>query len=337
MVFAIPKDSIVLVTGINGYIGSHIADQLLEAGYKVRGTARTLAKADGVRRALEKKHGSGKVETVAVGQMSEDGAFDEAVKGVSGIAHVASNVSFDENPNTVIPEVISGVRSILESAAKEPSVKRFVYTSSSTAATAPKPNKKFIITKDTWNNEAIEAAWKPPPYERARAWDVYGASKTQGEQELWKFVAEKKPHFVANAVLPNTTLGPLIDPTQVGSTAKLVVFDIYNGNTDFATSFPPQYFIDVRDVARLHLVGLVNPDVHNERIFAFAEPFNFHDIFAAVKAAKPDHKLPEDPSSDDRDLSEIAQMPRSIELLKTVGRDRFIPLGQSIIDTLEGS
>ncbi len=42
---AIPKDSLVLVTGVNGYIASHIADQFLEAGYRVRGTARSASKA----------------------------------------------------------------------------------------------------------------------------------------------------------------------------------------------------------------------------------------------------------------------------------------------------
>lgn len=46
---AIPKDSLVLVTGINGYLGSHVADQFLEAGYRVRGTTRDLKKVDGLK------------------------------------------------------------------------------------------------------------------------------------------------------------------------------------------------------------------------------------------------------------------------------------------------
>jgi len=148
MGIAIPRDSLILVTGINGFIGSHVADQLLEAGYRVRGTTPTIAKAQNLCALWEKKFGMGRVEITTVPDMSKDGAFDEAVKGmphslktpkfdsereitgVAGIAHAASNLSFSSNPNDVIPDVLAGVRHILESAVKQLSVKRFVYTSS---------------------------------------------------------------------------------------------------------------------------------------------------------------------------------------------------------------
>lgn len=79
---AIPKNSLVLVTGVNGYIGSHIADQLLEAGYRVRGTTRNLEKVKGLNALWEQKYGTGKVEVVVVPDMATEGAFDEAVKGI---------------------------------------------------------------------------------------------------------------------------------------------------------------------------------------------------------------------------------------------------------------
>jgi nucleoside-diphosphate-sugar epimerase len=78
---AIPKDSIVLVTGVNGYIGSHLADQLMEAGYRVRGTTRNISKVQGLKVLWEKKFGKDRFEMVTVADMSHDGAFDEAVKG----------------------------------------------------------------------------------------------------------------------------------------------------------------------------------------------------------------------------------------------------------------
>jgi nucleoside-diphosphate-sugar epimerase len=148
-------------------------------------------------------------------------------------------VSFDSDPNNVIPQVLAGIRGILNSAAKEPGVKRFVFTSSSSAATSPKPNKKFTINKDTWNEEDVEAAWMPAPYGPSRAWFVYAASKTQAEQELWKYVREQKPHFVANAVLPNTNIGPLFYPTQWGSTTNWAL-DVYRGKSDFLPDAPPR-------------------------------------------------------------------------------------------------
>jgi nucleoside-diphosphate-sugar epimerase len=79
---AIPLGSVVLVTGVNGFIGSHIADQFLQAGYKVRGTVREASKADGLKALWEKNYGSGKFEAVEVPEMAIEGAFDEAVKGM---------------------------------------------------------------------------------------------------------------------------------------------------------------------------------------------------------------------------------------------------------------
>lgn len=77
----IEKGSTVLVTGVNGFIASHVADQLLEAGYKVKGTARSADKAKWLEELFDKKYGKEKYETVVVADMIEDGAFDEAVKG----------------------------------------------------------------------------------------------------------------------------------------------------------------------------------------------------------------------------------------------------------------
>lgn len=85
MALAIPKDSVVLVTGVNGYIGSHVADQLMEAGYKVRGTARNVSKAQDLAALWEKKFGVGRFEVVTVEDMSREGAFDEALKGISDL------------------------------------------------------------------------------------------------------------------------------------------------------------------------------------------------------------------------------------------------------------
>ena len=168
--------------------------------------------------------------------------------GTSGVVHVASNLTFDKDPNAVIPSVISGMNNTLAAAGTEPKVKRFVFTSSSTAATNPKPNTEFNIDENTWNNECVERAWTPPPYKEGHEWDVYGASKTQAEQALWKYVEEKKPHFEVNAVLPNWNTGPILNAKeQPGSTGGWTAA-IYEKGTDglkTVEGIPPQYFVDV--------------------------------------------------------------------------------------------
>lgn len=76
-----PLNSTILVTGINGYVASHVSDQLLEAGFNVRGTVRDVRKAAGLVKIWEDKFGKGRVELVVVKDISVAGAFDSAVQG----------------------------------------------------------------------------------------------------------------------------------------------------------------------------------------------------------------------------------------------------------------
>ena len=77
----VPKGSIVLVTGVNGFVGSHIAHQFLKNGYKVRGTARNPSKESWAIDVFGKLYGADNFELVAVPDITVDGAFDEAMKG----------------------------------------------------------------------------------------------------------------------------------------------------------------------------------------------------------------------------------------------------------------
>lgn len=65
----INKGDLILITGATGYIGSNVADQALEAGYKVRGTTRSKAKGQWLNDLLEKKYGEGRFELVEVPDM----------------------------------------------------------------------------------------------------------------------------------------------------------------------------------------------------------------------------------------------------------------------------
>ena len=76
-----PLGSLVLVTGASGYIATHIVDQLLLAGYHVRGTVRTELQVAWTTELFTKRHGTGKFTAVIVPDMSISGAFDEAMKG----------------------------------------------------------------------------------------------------------------------------------------------------------------------------------------------------------------------------------------------------------------
>jgi uncharacterized protein YbjT (DUF2867 family) len=78
---AFEKGSHVLVTGVTGFIATHVANQFLKAGYSVTGTARNQAKADSIQ-VLFAEYGSDKFKVIITGDLEKEGAFDEAVKGM---------------------------------------------------------------------------------------------------------------------------------------------------------------------------------------------------------------------------------------------------------------
>lgn len=79
---------LVLVTGATGFIGAHVVDELLRRGLRVRGTARSKAKAEEMLRA--RPQFAAQLDFVFVGDLTTRGGFDKAAAGVDAIIHTAS-------------------------------------------------------------------------------------------------------------------------------------------------------------------------------------------------------------------------------------------------------
>ncbi len=93
--------------------------------------------------------------------------------------------------------------------------------------------------------------------------------------------------------------------------------------------------VNVKDTARIHVAALLDPDVENERILAFAYPYNFNDILAIMRKLKPDKELPADIENAPRDLSKLDNS-RGAALLKAFGRPGFTGLEESIKENIAG-
>ncbi|KAK8058456.1 hypothetical protein PG994_008904, partial [Apiospora phragmitis] len=208
----IPRGSTVLITGVNGFIASNIADQFLRAGYRMK---RRRAKIYVIR------------------------------KGVSAVLHKVANSSMNPSRHEVIPGTVTSTTNAFKAAASEPRVKRFVLTSSSAAALVPKSNTPCTVTMDTWKDESVAIAYRDPPYELERGFPVYAASKTLSEKKAWKSVRERKPGFVLNTVLPNMTFGASLDSVNQGhpSTSGMLA-ELFCGNLGLSTlTTSPSYHI----------------------------------------------------------------------------------------------
>ncbi|KAI0837182.1 NAD(P)-binding protein [Hypoxylon sp. FL0890] len=336
----ISPGSLVVVTGANGLMGGHVADQLLQRGYLVRGTVRSASRDQWVKEHFDKKYGPGKFELVEVSDMVGSGAFDEAVKGASGFVHAAAPLMIATDPNATIPIAVESTLRFLESAAKEPGIKRVVLTSSSGACSSPWRSQP-LIDSSVWNEAAVEAAYAPPPYdEERRTAEVYYAGKTKSEQAAWKWVQEHKPSFTFNAVLPSVSLGPPVDVVHQGyrSTIAWIKTAFEKGEAlklKDLHAMAPQYYVDFRDAAAVHVAALVYPDVSGERLFAFASPFNWNDILRVLKRAHPQHKFSEEIPGIGRYESKVTHE-RAEELLKRLTGHGWISLEDSVKANAEG-
>jgi nucleoside-diphosphate-sugar epimerase len=334
----ISQGSRVFVTGISGLIGSHVADHLLRAGYRVRGAVRNEEEAQMMHAIYQQRHEKAAelFESVVVADMKVPGAFKGCLTDCEGVAHVASDLSFSPDPNVVITGCVNGIKAILEEARKEPSITRFVYTSSSNAATRPLVGDTRHVDSSSWNEDITEEAWAPPPYGTERAYAVYAASKVACERAAWEFVRHEKPGFTFNTVLPNYTSGIILQPLSVpgaGSTARWVrdVFD-HPFEEDYVTKLrdqDPQWQVDVEDIAKLHLAALTFDDVSGERLFGFAHRFNYNSFLQTFRSLAPEQTWPADEDSQQQ-ASTIVENSRSIELLRRFGAEDWVPFDESV-------
>lgn len=241
---AIPDGSLILITGATSYLASYVIKDFLERGYRVRGIVRNLSQAVWLTEEVFPLFAqSGVFDLVEVPDLTALNAFENVItnSNASAILHFATPFDFSPDPNKVIPEAVAGVLGVLRAAAREPSVKRFVYTSSIGAVYSPKGGVPVTLTQDSWNDAALEAAWAPPPYEPQRAPKVYAASKVEAERATFKFIEDENPGFTATAVNPFFVIGPALHKRHLKGTAGWVR-NIYSGELGLLAVAPPGEF-----------------------------------------------------------------------------------------------
>ena len=119
----------VLLTGISGFIGLYCGKELLDAGFKVRGTVRNLAKQQEVIDAMKSNNISIKNLKFFELDLTSDNGWDKAMKGCDFVMHVASpfRIANPKDENEMILPAVEGTKRILK-AANKASVKKVILT-----------------------------------------------------------------------------------------------------------------------------------------------------------------------------------------------------------------
>ncbi|MBX3428517.1 MAG: aldehyde reductase [Hyphomonadaceae bacterium] len=251
---------LVLVTGGSGFIGAHCIVQLLQKGYRVRTTVRSLSR-EGDVRAMVRQGGveAGEALTFAAADLTKDEGWAEAVAGCAYVLHVASPFppAAPKHEDELIIPARDGALRVLK-AARDAGVKRVVLTSSFAAIGYGQK-----VSKEPYNEEN----WTDPGGDDVRA---YVKSKTIAEKAAWDFVANEGGSLELAVVNPVGVFGPVLGPDY--STSILLVQRLMDGALP---GVPRLYFgaVDVRDVAWMHIECMTNPAAKSQRFLAVAGDF----------------------------------------------------------------
>jgi dihydroflavonol-4-reductase len=268
-------DGAVLITGISGFIGKHCALALLRRGERVRGTVRSLARAEEVRATLGRHVAVEDRLAFVAADLDRDEGWDAALDGCRFVLHVASPFPLEQpgDPEALIRPAREGTLRVLKAAAKA-GVARTVLTSSTASVmyVPPKPGRA-PLTEEDWSDLAFP---RIQPYAR---------SKMLAERAAWDFMARDKPAMELAVINPGFVLGPALDGDL--STSIAVIQLMLRGKYP---AVPRLHFptVDVRDVADLHVAALSAPKAAGQRFLCAERSLWLIEIARAIRAAVPE-------------------------------------------------
>ncbi|CAA7268937.1 unnamed protein product [Cyclocybe aegerita] len=250
---------LLLITGVSGHVGFRVLAEALQAGYRARAVVRRAEQATKIKATKSISPYADKVEFAVIPDLSVDGAFDAHTNGVSYILHVAAQQFTSVDVPIDVAEFaksnIKFTENILEAAAKAPSVKRVLITSSITTLLTGEGLQGDSDLVLSWKSEVAKDLISPAP-EKAVGPIAYVISKVLSAKLVEKFVEERKPHFTVASILLGTTIGrfelaseskELVSGSNIVPLAPLLGFP-----------FPPtqSVFIHIDDAAQSHIKAL---------------------------------------------------------------------------------
>ena len=263
----------ILVTGGNGFLALHIIKMLLEQGYQVRATLRTLTKAAGVRQTLlvaQTPH----LERLSfvTADLTQDVGWENAMTGMDSVMSVAAPVfvNHERVTTTVTNAAAAGTERILR-AALAAGVQRVVMTANLGAVGFSSFDPHHVITEADWTAE------------QQRGLSAYEQSKLIAEHAAWDFVAQ---HSGLDLVTVNAgaMLGPALGTHVSGSFGLIKRLLTGQPTPNLAVNV-----VDVRDVAALHVLALASPAARNQRFLAVADsPIDMQTIIAILRRERPE-------------------------------------------------
>ncbi|MGJ4946590.1 SDR family oxidoreductase [Bradyrhizobium sp. HKCCYLS1011] len=250
------NDNVVLVTGGTGFIAQHCILALLSAGYRVRTTVRSPARETEVRGNLRLGGAEpGDRLSFVTADLTADRGWAEAVAGCAYVLHGASPTPSGDQVREEdwIKPAVDGNLRVLR-AARDAGVRRVVLTSAFGAVgIGHQPSHRRPFDESDWSDLTGNVA----PYQK---------SKTLSERAAWDFIAREGRELELSAINPVAVLGPALG-ADYSHSIRLIknLMDGQPGCPKINSGF-----VDVRDVADLHLSAMTHPAARGERFLAIS-------------------------------------------------------------------
>nr|BAH24302.1 dihydroflavonol 4-reductase [Rosa hybrid cultivar] len=270
----------VCVTGASGFIGSWLVMRLLDRGYTVRATVRDPANKKKVNHLLDLPKAATHL-TLWKADLAEEGSFDEAIKGCTGVFHVATPMDFESKDpeNEVIKPTINGVLDIMQACLKAKTVRRLVFTSSAGSVNVEETQKP-VYNESNWSD--VEFCRRV----KMTGW-MYFASKTLAEQEAWKFAKENNIDFIT--IIPTLVIGPFLMPSMPPS--LITGLSPVTGNESHYSIIKQGQFIHLDDLCQSHIYLYEHPKAEG-RYICSSHDATIHEIAKLLKEKYPEYNVP---------------------------------------------
>jgi nucleoside-diphosphate-sugar epimerase len=183
------KRSVVLLTGANGFLGRHVAEELIARGHNIRTVVRDKSNVAALRTHLGDR--SARVDSWTIGTLSDASTCDRAVAGCDAVVHVAAGLT--GSPSSLFLDTVVATRNLVEAALSH-RIRKFVLVSS-------------LGVYGTWRlgREAVldeSCALDPTPHLR----DPYSFSKIEQERVCWSAYTNRRLPLAV--IRPGVIYGP---------------------------------------------------------------------------------------------------------------------------------
>ncbi|GLJ18225.1 hypothetical protein SUGI_0322380 [Cryptomeria japonica] len=301
----------VCVTGAGGFIASWLVKMLLSRGYTVKGTVRNPD--DGKYGHLKELEGAEERLELVKADLLDYDSLIRAIRGCKGVFHTACPIT--EDPALVVEAAVKGTVNVLKVCNKE-GVKRVILTSSIGAIYLdPNRNPQAIVDEDFWSDLDYCI--------QTKNWYCY--AKTVAEKAACMYAEEVGMDLIK--INPTIVLGPLLQSTLNASNGHILKYLTGSAKTYINAT---QVYVDVRDVARAHILLYETPSASGRYLCA-ERSLHRGELVDMLAQMFPQYPLPTK-CSDEVNPRKVGYK-FSNQKLKELGVS-FTPIKQCLADTV---